>query len=571
MQSDVSGKPSNAAESRFGEFLVQKGCIRAQGLNQGLTEPRRPGERLGEVLVRLGLLGADALEAALSEYLGVPRLVWPGTFIDRTVAQLVPEDLARRYNLMPIALSGRVIKVAMADPTNVRALEAVRLWTGYEVEPVLAGVAQVEELIRLHLTVEHSVAQLVRDHAQVRDEPGEWSVGASERAVQDAPTVKLVASLLQQAVAQGASDIHFEPRANELVVRQRIDGRLELARRLPGSAVRSVLSRLKVMASLDVAERRLPQDGRITFAVSGRSVDLRISSLPTVHGEKLVVRILDPVQAQRSLGELGLRPSLEEGLKTLLQRPHGLLIVAGPTGSGKTTTLYALIRELNAKELNIVSIEDPVEYELAEVNQVQADPKAGLDFARGLRAILRQDPDVIMIGEIRDEETAHIAISAALTGHLVFSTLHTNTAAEAITRLLDMGVEPYLLAAAICGVLSQRLVRVLCSRCKVPRILTPGEKAALGLPSEVEQLYAAVGCPQCRGTGYQGRIGIHELLLYNQNIKELILSRHSSSDLEEAAVAAGMVTLLKDGLAKAVAGVTTVEEVLRAAVARETE
>jgi len=564
MLRDVAGKSSSMADSRFGEFLVEKGYIGAEELKQGLAEPRGAGERLGEALVRLGLLPADMLETALAEFLGVSRFDGAGRVVDRAVAQLVPEELARRYILMPIARNGGTIKVAMADPTNVRALEAVRLWTGCEVEPLLAGVAQVEELIRLHLTVEQSVAQLVRDEARGWEETGRWVAGGLDRTAHDAPTVKLVDSLLQQAVAQGASDLHFEPRANELVVRQRIDGKLELARCLPGSAIRSVLSRLKVMAALDVAERRLPQDGRITFAAGGRSVDLRVSSLPTVHGEKLVVRILDPVQAQRSLGQLGLSPSLEEGLKSLLQRPHGLLIVAGPTGSGKTTTLYALIRELNAKELNIVSIEDPVEYELPAVNQVQADPKAGLDFARGLRAILRQDPDVIMIGEIRDAETARIAISAALTGHLVLSTLHTNTAAEALTRLVDMGVEPYLLAAAICGVLSQRLVRVLCSRCKAPRVLSPVEKAVLGFPDEVERVYTAAGCCQCRGTGYQGRIGLHELLLYDLGIKELILARHSALEVQQAAVAAGMVTLLRDGLVKAAAGVTTLEEVFSA-------
>jgi len=323
------------------------------------------------------------------------------------------------------------------------------------------------------------------------------------------------------------------------------------------------------MARMDVAERRLPQDGRMSIRIKGRKIDLRVSSLPTVDGEKVVVRILDSQTAERSLGDLGMSPEVEIGIRALLQQPHGLILVTGPTGSGKTTTLYALLRELHAQTVNVVSIEDPVEYRLPGVNQVQVHAKIGLTFAHGLRAILRQDPDVIMVGEIRDEETARIAIAASLTGHLVLSTLHTNTAAEALTRLLDMGIEPYLLACTVGGVLSQRLVRVLCENCKQAFELDSAEQKALNLAEVVSSMYLAKGCPQCRGTGFRGRIGIHEFLLYNKDIKNLVLSRHGSSEIEQLAITSGMTPLIQDGIRKAARGLTTVGEVVRSATGIE--
>jgi Type II secretory pathway, ATPase PulE/Tfp pilus assembly pathway, ATPase PilB len=318
------------------------------------------------------------------------------------------------------------------------------------------------------------------------------------------------------------------------------------------------------MAQMDVAERRIPQDGRMTFSAGTRRVDVRMSSMPIVYGEKIVVRILDPKMAQRPLGGLGMRSEVESGVLVLLKRTNGLILVVGPTGSGKTTTLYALLRELNAEEQNIISIEEPVEYQLPGINQVQVNLPAGLSFAVGLRHILRQDPDVIMIGEIRDEETARIAITASLTGHLVLSTLHTNTAAEALARLLDMGIEPYLLASAVSGVLSQRLVRRLCEHCKTTYPASAAEQRALHLPASITLLYRSAGCPECLGTGFRGRIGIHEFLQYDQEIKELVLSRHNLREIEQQAMVSGMLTVFEDGLLKVIEGLTTVEEVLHA-------
>lgn len=558
----------------FGQHLIVQGFIQREDLEFGLNVSRQDGERIGEVLVRLGFLTREQLNEALSTYLRVPRISLTQVTIDSGIAQMITEDMARRYRAIPVALQDNVLRVAIADPSSVGALDDIRLLTGYEVVPILANEEEIFAAIRQYLTVQHSVAQLVTLADYLAESPPAWSVEDGPESGQDAPTIRLVDSVIQQAVTLAASDIHWEPREELFLVRFRVDGQMVRNSPLPLAAARSILSRLKMMAKMDVAERRLPQDGRLAIDFGRRRIDLRVSTLPTVYGEKAVVRILDPETAQRTLGALGMRPEVEQELRSLLERPHGLILVTGPTGSGKTTTLYALVRELQAEALNIVSIEDPVEYRLPGVNQVQVQNKVGLTFAHGLRAILRQDPDVIMVGEIRDEETARIAVTAALTGHLVLSTLHTNTAAEAITRLLDMGIEPYLLAEAISAVLSQRLVRVLCPSCKTPYSFgnNPLRHLVGQVPLiELTEVYQPVGCPECRGSGYKGRIGIHEFLRYNQAIKELVLSRQGSQVIEERATRSGMLTLLQDGLGKVKDGLTTLEEVLRAAVGAEGE
>ncbi len=547
----------------FGQYLIEQGYIEARDLEKGLASSRESGERIGEVLVRLGFLSKNTLFEVLSAFLQVPRIILTEVRIDAEACQLVSEDIAQRNLLFPFQLQDGMLRVAMADPSSVRALEDVRLFTGLNVEPYLAQESEIRSAIRQHLVMQQSAARLA-DMSHLTETPEAFAVEAGATAGEDAPTIRLVDSILEEAVRLGASDIHWEPQEKEFKIRFRIDGELALIASLPPQAARSVVSRLKTMAKMDVAERRLPQDGRFTIDLSERRIDLRVSTLPTVAGEKTVIRILDPETAERSLSTLGMRLDVEEGLRHLLQEPHGLLLVTGPTGSGKTTTLYALLREVQREALNIVSIEDPVEYRLRGVVQVQVNVRTGLTFAHGLRAILRQDPDVILIGEIRDEETARIATTAALTGHLVFSTLHTNTAAEAITRLIDMGIEPYLLADALNGVLSQRLVRVLCPYCKRP-VQRGAKPQEAGVGSAEPLFYEASGCPHCRGTGYIGRVGVHEFLPYHENIRRLVLNRQSSKSIENEARKAGMLTLWADGMMKAQRGLTSLEEVLHVA------
>lgn len=558
-----------ANDYEFGQYLLSEGYIDKQQLVRGLEIGQANGKSLGEVLVETEILSSVGLAEAVRRYLDIPELQLTQVIIDPNVAGLIPEEVARRYSLIPLELKSGILKVAMSDPTHERALRDVRILSGFEIEPVYAQAEEIQAAISQFLTVEQSVAQLAPPSNRLLEEQSSWTIRGTDLDLpyNDAPTLRLVRSVLHEAIRQGASDIHWEPHKNDFVVRYRIDGKLVRKHVLSSNAVRSVISCLKVMAQMNVAERRIPQDGRMTMRLEFRSVDLRMASMPTVFGEKVVVRILDPEMAQRPLNALGMRPEVESGLKVLLKRPNGLILVVGPTGSGKTTTLYALLRELNVEEQNIISIEDPVEYQLPGVNQVQVNLPAGLSFAVGLRHVLRQDPDVIMIGEIRDEETARIALTASLTGHLVFSTLHTNTAAEALVRLIDMGIEPYLLAAAVSGVLSQRLVRHLCEHCKTPYQVSENEKRALGLSASAStgltHLYQPAGCSECLATGFRGRIGIHEFLQFNQEIRELVLARQNSQEIEQQATVSGMVTLLEDGLLKVAQGITTVEEVLQ--------
>jgi type IV pilus assembly protein PilB len=525
-----------------------------------------------QVALIRGQLGGDlSLESILEDYLspeeilehksmhlGIGRICLTEKPADIQAALLISEELARKHLLIPFALAGGKLSVAMADPTDSAALEDVRLYSGCEVEPLLAAGEEIKIAIRECYTVRKSETGLFQDNVEPLNK--RKTEGRSEDE-KEAPVIRLVDSLFNQAILEKASDIHWEPKEETFQVRFRIDGKLEVKTALPLAIARSVGARLKVMAGMDVTERRIPQDGRIILDQPGKRIDIRVSSFATVCGEKIVTRILDDQTAGRSLAELGMRPAVEAGMRKLLLKSHGLVLVSGPTGSGKTTTLYALLRELNSQSLNIVSIEDPVEYRIPGVNQAQVNARIGFDFAGGLRAILRQDPDIIMVGEIRDRETARIATAAALTGHLVLSTVHTNTAAEAVARMLDMEIEPYLVAASVCGVLAQRLVRKLCPACRKKASVPAEVQAAFGW-SSVPFIYEAAGCAKCRGSGYNGRLGIHEFLPYDQEIKRLIMNKAGADQIEEAACASGMLTLWQDALQKVVQGQTSLAEVI---------
>ena len=504
-----------------------------------------------------GYLSAEEVLEHKSVLLGIRRISLAGKYIEKTIVSLIPEVLAGKYCLIPIALAGDRLQLAVADPTDSFALNDISIYTGLQVEPLLACSEEIKVAIR-----ENYTAQRYTVNEQTDLGISLWKVDEEANTGQEGQAVRLVDSLLRQAVLEKASDIHWEPTAKDLTVKFRIDGALVIKAVLPLAITRIIASRLKIMAGMDVTERRIPQDGRIMLDFPSKTIDIRVSTLATVYGEKVVTRILDAETAQRSLRELGMRKDVEQGIRKLLQQPHGLILISGPTGSGKTTTLYALIREVQSEALNIVSIEDPVEYRLPGVNQAQVNLKIGLDFAGGLRAILRQDPDVIMVGEIRDRDTARIATAAALTGHLVFSTIHTNTAAEALARLLDMDIEPYLLASAVCGVISQRLVRKLCPICKEPRVIGSQEKKILSWEPSGE-IYRPKGCSKCQRSGYSGRIGVHEYLPYNTKIKELVLEKCSAATLEQTSRSLGMLSLMEDALQKVDQGLTSLEEVLR--------
>jgi type IV pilus assembly protein PilB len=489
---------------------------------------------------------------------------------DPSVSGLLSEAVARRYRAMPLhRIEGRLV-VAMADPGDLAAVDDLRAVLGQSFSRVAVGDEVLTEWIdQLHKLDEEvaSVAQIVADDSS----DDELDLSGLVQVTEDAPIVRFVNLVILQAVQERASDIHMEPAENDLRIRFRIDGVLHERMRQPRSVVAGVISRLKVMADMDIAERRVPQDGRISLAVDGKAIDLRVSTLPTVHGEKAVMRILDRSSGVQPLDELGFLPNQLARYRTAFTKPYGAILVTGPTGSGKSTTLYATLNLVNDPTRNTVTVEDPVEYRLPNINQVQTNNKAGLTFAAALRSILRQDPDIVLVGEIRDRETGIIAIEAALTGHLVLSTLHTNDAPSTPLRLLEMGIEPFLVTSALDCVLAQRLARRLCERCKRPETASEAELVEAGwdlasIGAELPVIYRAVGCSACGGTGYRGRMAVHEVMLMTEELQRLIVARASSEELHKISVAQGMTTLRQDGLAKVALGRTTLEEVSRVVV-----
>jgi len=528
---------------------------------------RRDGRTLGEALAEVGATDAVAYARALADAAGLPFAPVPPAVPARELVTALPMPFARRHLVLPLAREREGLTVALADPAAVAPLDDLRFLYGLPVRPLVVPAPALRDAItRAYDAAAGSAADAVDAIAGERivahelepDEPLDLL-----EAGDDTPVIRLVNALLFQAVRDGASDIHVEPHERRLVVRFRIDGLLHEVVAPPLRLHPTLVSRVKIMAGLDIAERRLPQDGRIRLRVAGRDVDVRVSVVPTAFGERVVLRLLDRANALLDLEDLGLAPATAAAVAQLLGQSHGIVLVTGPTGSGKTTTLYAALRRLSTGERNVVTIEDPIEYQLPGIGQMQANPRIGLDFAAGLRSVLRQDPDVILVGEIRDRETVEIALQAALTGHLVLSTLHTNDACAAITRLLDMAVEPFLISSSVLAVLAQRLVRRPCDGCAASEPPTDDERRALGAAAPALLRHPGAGCAACRGTGYRGRTGIHELLVVDDAVRALVMARADAGAIRRQASVVGMTSLRADGFAKAAVGVTTVAEIVR--------
>lgn len=543
----------------LGTMLVQEGLLDRADLDRATEIQGETGMPLGRILVEERFVKETDLVKTLARHIGLEFVSLDEVTIDPSASALIPEPLARRYNAIPIAFEDGSLVVAMADPANVLAIDDIRAITGLDVLPRVATKTEVEDAISRMARFDDSVSDLgdlLDDEAEVED------LGALEASVDEAPVVKLVNTIITRAINERASDIHIEPGERDLRIRFRIDGVLHESMSTPRAIANAMVSRLKIMADINIAERRIPQDGRMSLKVAGKQVDLRVATLPSVYGEKVVLRILDRSSVMLELTDLGFGARNLERFQEAYERPYGAILVTGPTGSGKSTTLYATLNVLNDPKVNIITVEDPVEYRLGGITQIQVNRKAGLTFASALRSILRADPDVVLIGEIRDRETAKIAIEAALTGHLVLSTLHTNDSSSSIGRLIEMEVEPYLVASSIDGILAQRLARRLCEKCKVttPPVAEEFEKLGLEAPKEV---YSPEGCGSCANTGYRGRLALHEILLVDEEIQRLAVERRPSDEIKAAALAAGMTTLWQDGIEKVATGVTSLEEIMR--------
>jgi type IV pilus assembly protein PilB len=560
-------RPQRRAPARLGEILVHMGFLTEEVLKGVLGRQSADGRRLGDILLADGLVTREHLARAVAYRMGVDYVAL-GDGTDPQVASLIDDKNAHRYEAVPVRVEpdGRLL-VAMVDPSNVFAIDDLRILTDYEIHAAYAMPDEIQAALRERARIDEFVQDLVEEGEDALDITSQ-DVGD---AADDAPIVRLVNSVIARAIDEGASDIHWEPQSNELVIRYRVDGVLRNVTSVPARMATGVVSRLKIMADLDIAEKRVPQDGRVALTSGGRSMDLRVASLPTVHGESVVMRILDRGNVLLKLDQLGFSKRVLDRYEKCYRRPYGAILVTGPTGSGKSTTLYGTLNIINTPEKKIITVEDPVEYRLPGINQVQVNNKAGLTFAAGLRSILRCDPDVVMIGEVRDQETAQIAVESALTGHLVLATLHTNDSAGALSRLTEMGVEPFLSASAIIGIIAQRLARKLCSECKeiieVPHSALSDFLDGAGMPPGVPDpapLYRAVGCSTCGGTGYKGRVGVYEILAMSEPLERLTVMRASSDEIRRQARREGMLTLSQDGFLKALRGETTLEELARA-------
>ncbi len=556
---------------RLGDILLEAGKIELAQLNRALETHRKTKRRLGEVLVAEGLITEAEIADTLAVQLSLERVDLEKTYVEQEVARSIPKEVALKYTAIPIYMRDDKLVVAMSDPLNMFAIDDICFITQKKIEPAVATREQIESAIEIYYSkqaTDQAIEELKREFT--------YTVSAEQQKqeteliddVQAAPAVRLTNSIINQAIATNASDIHIEPFENYVAVRYRVDGVLFESNRIPQNLYSAVSTRIKIMAGMNIAEKRLPQDGRIELEAKGRAYDFRVSSLPTVFGEKIVIRVLDRTSFDFTRDKLGFTDSENEIIDKIIRMPYGIVLLTGPTGSGKTTTLYAMLSEVNTPDKNIVTIEDPVEYMLEGINQVQVNTKAGLTFAAGLRSILRQDPDIIMIGEIRDEETAQIAVRAAITGHLVLSTLHTNDAPGAITRLVDMGVEPYLAADAMVAVIAQRLVRKLCTSCRTTYTADEKEMIILNLDKPV-QLYKSLGCPTCQNSGYRGRTAIHEVMMLGKEHRNIIARGGSAEEIRDVAIRQGMVDLYESCRQLVLSGVTSIQEMVKTVYARD--
>ncbi len=568
--------------AKLGELLLKARLVTEEQLEKALAEQKQIGGRLGEHLVRLGYVTEEDILDCLSQQYGVPSINLRHFDIDESIIKLIPADVARKYQFIPVSKSGATITVAMADPTNVFAMDDITFITGYRVEPVVASEEALREAIDRYYGTTHAVEikKVMEDLAmaddaelEVLDEEEDLDVATLEAGAEEAPVVKLVNLILSDAIRKGASDIHIEPYEKNYRVRFRIDGLLYEEMNPPLKLKEAVTSRIKILAKLDIAEKRLPQDGRIKLKMRQegklKELDFRVSTIPTLHGEKVVLRLLDKENLQLDMTKLGFEKASLKKFEEAISKPYGMVLVTGPTGSGKTNTLYSALSRVNQTDRNIMTAEDPVEFQLQGINQVQMKENIGLNFAAALRSFLRQDPNIILVGEIRDFETAEIAIKAALTGHLVLSTLHTNDAPSTINRLMNMGIEPFLVATSVHLICAQRLVRRVCANCTEPEDVPVQALLNIGF-SESDapniQVMKGRGCETCNNTGYKGRVGLFEVMEVTEDVRELILSGASAIELRRKAIEEGMITLRHSGLQKIKEGITTIEEVVRETV-----
>jgi type IV pilus assembly protein PilB len=569
------------AQRRLGQILVDLGYLTEDQLWDVLEEQKQsPGEIIGQVAIRMGLVTEAQVTEALAEQWGMPVVSLAETNIPPNVLEIVPQTMADIYKIMPVSLKNNVLTVAMADPQNVAALDDLRNFLGYDVRGAVSNLADVEQAIERHYADKQDSIEEVIDQLkeagldQGGEEEGTFDLASDEEIASAAPVRKLLNMVLLLAIKDQASDIHFEPFEDEFKIRVRADGVLYEMVPPPRHLANAITTRIKVMAELDIAERRLPQDGRIELNVGGNPVDLRVSVLPTMFGESVVMRVLDRTVVQLDLQKIGMDATILRRFRQIIRNPNGIVLVTGPTGSGKTTTLYSALNELNEVSTKVITTEDPIEYEIDGLIQVPVNPDIEVTFANVLRAILRHDPDVILVGEIRDYETAEISIQSALTGHLVFSTLHTNDAPSAITRLRDMGVQPFLITATLEAILAQRLVRKICTECRTE--FEPSDELLMELQLPIEQarqysFYYGKGCARCNNSGYKGRTGIYELLEINDDVRDMITSDASVDDIRNFARTQGMTTLRESGLKLIFDGVTTIDEVVRETVMEDVE